>query len=90
MYAVTEAVMHLPAAADDLRLGGANALAEFYIGHRQSIDLDFFAMEAGGLEDPDGLGNHLLPGQVAGDDGNVHPPSVLACTLAPWRAASRR
>jgi hypothetical protein len=29
MVAVTEAVMDLPAARDDLRLGGANALAEF-------------------------------------------------------------
>jgi Nucleotidyl transferase AbiEii toxin, Type IV TA system len=50
MSAVAEAVMDLPAAADDLRLGGANALAEFYIGHRLSVDLDFFAMEAGRIE----------------------------------------
>ncbi len=42
--------MDLPAADDDLRLGGANALSEFYIGHRLSVDLDFFAMEAGRID----------------------------------------
>jgi hypothetical protein len=46
MSAVAEAVLELPAAGEDLRLGGANALAEYYLGHRISVDLDFFAMEA--------------------------------------------
>jgi hypothetical protein len=50
MSAVAEAVLELPAAGEDLRLGGANALAEYYLGHRISVDLDFFAMEAGRVE----------------------------------------
>jgi len=50
MADVTEAIMRSPAADDDLRLGGANALAEFYLGHRVSLDLDFFALEPGRVE----------------------------------------
>lgn len=50
MADVAEAVLDLPSAGDDLRLGGANALAEYYLGHRLSVDLDFFAMEGGRVE----------------------------------------
>jgi hypothetical protein len=50
MSDVAEAVLDLPAAGDDLRLGGANALGEFYLGHRLSVDLDFFAMESGRVD----------------------------------------
>lgn len=44
MADVARAVLETPGADDDLRLGGANALSEFYLGHRLSADLDFFAM----------------------------------------------
>ena len=44
MADVARAVLDTPGAGDDLRLGGANALSEFYLGHRLSADLDFFAM----------------------------------------------
>ena len=45
MADVARAVIDTPGAGNDLRLGGANALSEFYLGHRLSADLDFFAME---------------------------------------------
>jgi hypothetical protein len=50
MSDVTDVVMGVSAAGDDLRLGGASALGEFYLGHRISLDLDFFAMEPGRVE----------------------------------------
>ena len=50
MAEIARVVIGTSAAADDLRLGGANALAEFYLGHRLSLDLDFFAMDPGRVE----------------------------------------
>src|SRR5258708_25164080 len=70
MSAVAEAVMDLPAAGDDLRLGGANALGEFYLGHRLSVDLDFFAMDAGRVDAVSRELTDRLPG--AGLVAGVH------------------
>lgn len=39
MADVARAVIDTPRAGNDLRLGGANALSEFYLGHRLSADL---------------------------------------------------